>query len=142
MFICFYTNFWKMNIKKNVWSYLDFETIHILPLFMVPSDPKITESIFLQLISCPITKKRLKKKFKNETPLKWPKLSKKNHKKQNFLKIVFNIYFLPLGQKWRVWEMCTQPNFVPRPSKSLFTKSFFPDIKRTRKQHELLEYKA
>ena len=47
---------------------------------------------------------------------------------------------MPLGQKCRVWEMCTQPNIVPRPSTSLFAKSFFVDINRARKQHELLEY--
>ena len=45
-----------------------------------------------------------------------------------------------LGQKWHVWEMCTQPNIVPRPSTSLFAKSFFPGKKRAQKQHELLDY--
>ena len=35
------------------------------------------------------------------------------------------MYFLPLGQKQRLWEMCNQPNIVPRPSTNWFAQSFF-----------------
>ena len=81
-------------------------------------DPKITKSHFFAtyLSYNSKTKAQTKKCSRMEPPPKMTQKSKKIIKSTKKFHIFLYIYFLPLGQKQRLWEMCNQPNIVPRPT--------------------------